>query len=88
MGLDADDLFSCLEVLSTVAAGIFSGSAIYVNVVEHPARMTLTDTKSCHRQWMESFDRAKVFDQHKFSPNDIHASSKEKFMRITPFAVH
>lgn len=60
MGLDADDLFSCLEVLSTVAAGIFSGSAIYVNVVEHPARMTLTDTKSCHRQWMESFDRAKV----------------------------
>ena len=27
-------------------------------------------------------------DQHKFSPNDIHASSKEKFMRITPFAVY
>ena len=27
-------------------------------------------------------------DQHQFSPNDIHASSKEKFMRFTPFAVH
>ena len=26
-------------------------------------------------------------DQHKFS-NDIHASSKEKFTRITPFAVY
>ena len=26
-------------------------------------------------------------DQHKFSPNNIHASSKEKFMRITAFAV-
>ena len=27
-------------------------------------------------------------DQHSFSPNDIHASSKEKFMRFTPFAVY
>ena len=60
MGFDLDDLFPCLEVVSTVAAGIFVGSALYVNIVEHPARMTVTDTKSCHKQWMESFDRAKV----------------------------
>ena len=25
---------------------------------------------------------------HQFFPNDIHTSSKEKVMRITPFAVH
>ena len=27
-------------------------------------------------------------DQHQFCPNDIHTSSKEKVMKITPFAVH
>lgn len=61
MGFDAEDLFPCLEVLSTVAAGVFVGGALYINVVEHPARMTLNDTKACHKEWMESFDRAKVF---------------------------
>ncbi|XP_068711444.1 uncharacterized protein [Montipora capricornis] len=61
MGFDTEDLFSCLEVLSTVTVGAFSGAAFYINVVEHPARMTLTDTKACHQEWMESFDRAKVF---------------------------
>lgn len=61
MGFDAEDLFPCLEVLSTVAAGVFVGGALYINVVEHPARMTLSDTKACHKEWMESFDRAKVF---------------------------
>lgn len=60
MGLDLDDLFPCLEVISTVAAGMFVGGAVYINLVEHPARMTLPDTKSCHKEWMESFDRAKV----------------------------
>jgi uncharacterized membrane protein len=28
-----------LEVSATIAAGLFSGAAIYVNLVEHPARM-------------------------------------------------
>jgi len=60
MGFDLDDLFPCLEVVSTVATGIFVGNALYVNLVEHPARMTIADTKSCHKEWMESFDRAKV----------------------------
>lgn len=60
MGFDLDDLFPCLEVVSTVAAGMFVGGALYINLVEHPARMTIADTKSCHKEWMESFDRAKV----------------------------
>jgi len=60
MGFDLDDLFQCLEVVSTVTAGIFVGNALYVNLVEHPARMALSDTKSCHKEWMESLDRAKV----------------------------
>jgi hypothetical protein len=28
-----------LELLATLAAGLFSGASIYVNLVEHPARM-------------------------------------------------
>ena len=60
MGFDLDDLFPCLDVLSTVAAGMFVGGALYINLVEHPARMTIADTKACHKEWMESFDRAKV----------------------------
>ena len=60
MGFDLDDLFQCLEVVSTVTAGIFVGNSLYVNLVEHPARMALSDTKSCHKEWMESLDRAKV----------------------------
>lgn len=27
------------EILSTLSAGIFAGAAIYINLVEHPARM-------------------------------------------------
>lgn len=28
-----------LEILSTLSAGLFAGAAIYINLVEHPARM-------------------------------------------------
>ena len=28
-----------LEMLSTLSAGLFAGAAIYINLVEHPARM-------------------------------------------------
>ena len=33
MRFDLDDLFLCLEVVSTAAAGIFVGNALYVNLV-------------------------------------------------------
>lgn len=29
-----------LNLLGTVFSGLFSGAAIYINVVEHPARMS------------------------------------------------
>ena len=33
---------------------------MFINLVEHPSRMALSDTKSCHQEWMQSFNRASV----------------------------
>jgi len=45
------------EVLATVSAGVFSGAAIYVNLVEHPARMQCGAELSL-RQFPPSYHRA------------------------------
>ena len=45
------------EVLATVSAGVFSGAAIYVNLVEHPARMQC-GTEVALRQFPPSYRRA------------------------------
>ena len=57
--MDAEDALKLLKFASTIATGVIAGGAIYINVVEHPARMELDDVQSLHRQWRESFDRAK-----------------------------
>lgn len=54
------DAIKLLKLTSTVGTGIIAGGAIYINIVEHPARMELDDSQSLHRQWRESFDRAKL----------------------------
>jgi Domain of unknown function (DUF1772) len=46
-----------IEFLATSAAAIFAGAALYINLVEHPARMAL-DTKSAFLQWAASYRRA------------------------------
>ena len=43
-----------------MGTGLMAGSAIYINLVEHPARMKIDDVKSLHRQWKEGFDLAKI----------------------------
>jgi len=48
-----------LEILATVAAGLFSGAAIYINLVEHPARMAC-GTAAALAQWAPSYKRAAV----------------------------
>jgi hypothetical protein len=50
-------LLPALEFLATIAAAIFAGAALYINLVEHPARMAL-DTKSAVLQWAPSYHRA------------------------------
>jgi hypothetical protein len=45
------------EFVATLTAALFAGAALYINLVEHPARMTL-DTKSAALQWAPSYRRA------------------------------
>lgn len=45
------------QFLTTLTAAVFAGAALYINVVEHPARMGL-DTRSAAAQWAPSYGRA------------------------------
>ena len=46
-----------LEFLATLAAGLFSGASIYINLVEHPARVRC-GTALAVRQFAPSYKRA------------------------------
>jgi len=45
------------EFLAIFCAAVFAGAAIYISLVEHPARMSL-DTRSAAAQWAPSYRRA------------------------------
>ncbi len=46
-----------LQLIATMASGLFSGASIYVNLVEHPARIEC-GTASAIAQWVPSYKRA------------------------------
>jgi Domain of unknown function (DUF1772) len=46
-----------LEFFAALSAALFAGAALYINVVEHPARMGL-DTRVAALQWAPSYKRA------------------------------
>jgi len=48
-----------LEILATVCAGLFAGAAIYVNAVEHPARLSCGMTLAL-RQFAPSYRRGTI----------------------------
>jgi anthrone oxygenase-like protein len=48
-----------LELLATLCAGLFSGASIYVNLVEHPARMRC-GTALAIAQWAPGYRRATI----------------------------
>src|SRR2546421_6804071 len=50
-------MLEMLQFVATLSAALFAGAAIYINAVEHPARMGL-DTRSAALQWAPSYKRA------------------------------
>ena len=48
-----------LETVATLSAGLFAGAAIYINLVEHPARMEC-GTELAVKEFAPSYHRATV----------------------------
>jgi uncharacterized membrane protein len=48
-----------LELIATLAAGLFAGAAIYIDLAEQPAR-TQIDTAAALMEWRPSYKRAAV----------------------------
>lgn len=46
-----------LEFFAVLSAALFAGASLYINVVEHPARMGL-ETRIAAAQWAPSYKRA------------------------------
>jgi uncharacterized membrane protein len=46
-----------LQFLATLSTCLFAGAAVYINLVEHPARMGC-DTATAARVWAPSYQRA------------------------------
>ncbi len=45
-----------LEILATLCAGLFAGAAVYINAVEHPARMSLGPLTAL-AEWRPAYQR-------------------------------
>jgi len=45
------------EFVATLCASLFAGAALYITLVEHPARMGL-ETEAAAHQWVPSYQRA------------------------------
>lgn len=50
-------MLHAIEFLAALCASLFAGAALYISLVEHPARMGF-DTEVAARQWAPSYKRA------------------------------
>ena len=54
-----EDATEALEFVAVLACTLFTGASIYINLVEHPARLSC-GTEIAARQWAPSYKRATV----------------------------
>jgi len=59
-----------LKIFTTATAGLFAGGALYITLVENPARMT-HDPSSAITQWKPSFVRAAPLQVNNFSHSSM-----------------
>lgn len=52
-------MLDVLELLAVLASTLFAGASVYINLVEHPARLSC-GTEIAARQWAPSYKRATV----------------------------
>jgi hypothetical protein len=50
-------MIQAVQFIAVLASALFAGAALFISVVEHPARMGL-DTKTAASQWAPSYSRA------------------------------
>jgi hypothetical protein len=50
-------MIHALQFIAVLSSAFFAGAALYISVVEHPARMGL-DTRTAASQWAPSYKRA------------------------------
>ena len=52
-------MIDAVQMLAILSTSLFAGAAIYINVAEHPARMSC-ETSVAARQWAPSYKKATV----------------------------
>lgn len=52
-------MIESIGLVAALACGLFAGAAVYINLVEHPARLSC-GTELAARQWAPSYKRATV----------------------------
>ncbi len=50
-------LQACTQLIATFCSALFAGAAVYINLVEHPARMSC-GTAAAANEWAPSYRRA------------------------------
>jgi Domain of unknown function (DUF1772) len=50
-------LLAPLQFIAVLSAALFAGAALYINLAEHPARLTL-ETRAAVAQWAPGYKRA------------------------------